>query len=227
MKLGNELLEVAFFGHRIPVESQIETIDALASDIAMRGLRTYHDLLNAATMVDIEPIEALLTGEDPKIYADDAWYKAQLLSKQVLDMNGALSTPLGEGANTEVAVHNILWYGIAHHGIGRYARLSTAAEDASGQYGKRDGFDIVFRTDRRKWCIQVKSSGNPTEIKNKFSDRVIVVSPSILLRQRDSTANDLHTAVATDDSSTLNLAWTNFLHELRTQKAPNGLRKVI
>lgn len=227
MRLGNQLLEVAFFEQGSSTEERVDGIDSIISEIALRGLHTYHDLLDATVAVDAIPIEALLLAYDPRAYAEEAWDNAQSLSAKVLSMNGALSSKEGVGASTEVAVHNVLWYGIAFEEFGRYVRLTTNAEDRSGEFGKRDGFDIIFRTDKRRWRIQVKHSGDLEIIKNKYGDDIIVVTPEMLLRDPTATEYDLHIAIATADHATLQFAWNNFLHELRTQKAPNGLRRVI
>lgn len=227
MSLGNELLEVAFFEQGVSATEQIEKIDELGAQIALRGIRNYRDILDAAVATDIAPIEALLLQYDPTGYAEDTWQRSQELSTRILSMNGVLSTERARGASTEVAVHNLIWYGIARQKFGRYARLTTHAEDASEAFGRRDGYDILFRSDRRRWQIQVKQSGNPEEIQNKYEPGIIVVSPEILLRQRNATSDELHAAVATNENGTLQLAWNNFLHELRTQKAPNGVRRVI
>lgn len=226
MRLGNTLLETAFHAEGLSSTERLTIIDDLSAQIALRGIRSHHDLADAAVAAGVAPIEALLYQYDPVQYAEAAWHNAQAISTTALSMNGALSSREGVGTSTEVAVHNLIWYGIANEGFGRYVRLSTFNEDMSGDSGKRDGYDLLFRTDRRRWKLQAKQKQHAAHV-NGYEDDIIVVSPGALLKSQQATGDDIHEAVSTGDIRTLQRGWGSLLHELRTQKAPNGFRHVI
>lgn len=227
MALGDVLLKTAFFGERLSMQERIDSIGVLAGRIALQRINSPATLLNATVATVVEPIEALVMGYDPQDYADSTWANAQLLSERVLALSGKFNRAEGLGASTETAIHNLVWYGIAKHNGGRYVRLTTHTEDASGMLGRFNGYDLVHRTDKRRWKIQAKSSGQPDEIINRYASDIIVVSPGILTGDRDASAVDLHIAIAGSDEDFLDSMWHNYIHQLRTQKAPNGVRAVI
>ncbi|HMS31565.1 MAG TPA: hypothetical protein PJ984_04185 [Candidatus Saccharibacteria bacterium] len=227
MALSDELLTTAFFGEGLSMQERIDFISGLAGKIATQKICSPETLLDATVATGVEPIEALVMNYRPQDYAAAAWENAQSLSAQVLSLNGKFTRGEGLGASTETAVHNLAWYGIARHGVGRYARLTTQKEDTSSSFGKYTGYDLIYRTDRRRWKIQVKSSGQPDTIINKYVKNIIVMTPEMLTGDRNATAKDLHEAVAKDDEVTLDYMWRSYLHQLRTQKASSGIRRVI
>ncbi len=210
------------------MQERIDAIGDIAGKIATQKICTPGTLLNATTATGIESYEALIMNYDPHDYADIAWNNAQEVSRQVVALNGEFSYAEKLGASTEAAVHNLIWYGIATHGPGRYVRPVTYREDSSGSAGRRDGCDLLYRTEKRRWKIQTKSHGRPEEIINKYVNNVIVISPQILTMDRYASANDIHEAITNLDTAQLDYMWHNFLQQLRTQKAPNaGIRRVI
>lgn len=228
MRVGEELLRVGFFTEHTPAEERVKHIELLEEEISWMGIRSHIDLLESTKATAAGAAKNLLRQRDPVDSAETSFLLSRSLSENVLNMNGQLSSPIAQGASNEVAIHNFILWGIAQNKHGRYVRLTTDQEDASTRFGKRNGYDIVYRTDNRRWKIQAKSSlfmGNP----NKYSDDVIVVSPGLLLRDADVSADDVHSAVVEHDEPTLKSMWQNFTGELRKQKAKNsrGYRQVI
>lgn len=228
MRVGEELLRVGFFTEHTPAEERVKHIEFLEEEISWMGIRSHIDLLESTKATAAGAAKNLLRQRDPAESAEASFLVSRSISESALSMNGQLSSPEGRGASNEVAIYNFILWGVARVRQGRYVRLTTEQEDNSTRFGKRNGYDIVYRTDNRRWKIQAKSSlfkGNP----NKYSDDVIVVSPGLLLRDADVSADDVHSAVVEHDEPTLKSMWQNFTGELRKQKAKNsrGYRQVI
>lgn len=225
--LGEQLLQTAFFDQHKTAYQRVEEIDSIADMIKNRGLKTAHSFWDMATADDSPVFTSLLLGYNPALYAEEAWGKSQDLSGKVIKQPEAFLDSRKKGLETELALHGLIWYGIAKYKIGRYSRLTIRCEDHSTGFGALNGFDNLYRTDHRRWKLQVKSSGNPEQIQNKYANDIIVLSPEMLLSDRKATAYDLNSAISCQDTETLDLAHNNLIRELRTQKAISGFRRVI
>lgn len=139
-----------------------------------------------------------------------------------------------QGSIAELAVHNLLWWGVAHGPQSsslRYARYSTTKEDRFNTpiedllAGQRNAnYDHVLRSDRTKWKIQTKRSrpkshAVATQQIFEYTDDVTVIYADQLHK---SGASGIHRAVARGKHDELAVSWERLVHELRTQKTKNG-----
>src|SRR5690606_13906706 len=85
-----------------------------------------------AVMQASDAYRALLLGQDPQAQAENVFERLQKVSGTVLN-RGYIRTGMNFGntlgMSSEVAVHNLSWWGIAKDGIGKYARLVVPHED--------------------------------------------------------------------------------------------------
>ncbi|MGH7238119.1 MAG: hypothetical protein ACREGF_06300 [Candidatus Saccharimonadales bacterium] len=234
MSYGDSLLHIGFFETGTTASSRFDRIEEIASKISAVDIQKIGNVATTQAIRDLtisttsDAIEALTLGYDPRHYAGNVWEKCQELSDSIASLNGQIANPRALGASSEAAIHGLLWWGIANQGFGRWARLTVAQEDSSGPNGPCDGFDTVFRTDSRRHRLQTKSGVIGKHLINKYAASVIVLSPGDLMRESADTAtNSMHQALALDKKDCLDGAWSRLLHELRTQKAPNGSRRVI
>ncbi len=228
MKYGETLLQVGFFTERTPALERIERIEFLEEQIAIRGVQTHTDLADSAKGLVANTAKALLSRRDPAESTCLTLDAARTLSDTVLQSDELTETKKGIGDSVEVALHNLIIWGIVNQNQGRYVRMATEIEDASSMFGRREGYDIVYRTDRRKWKLQAKSSLRISNT-NMYESDVVVISPDVLMRDSEGKAKDIHHYIVNDDGEKLSGMWQNLIYELRNQKADNlrGYRQVV
>ena len=224
MKLSNDILTTAFHTTGMSASNQVERIIDL---VKINGATS---IIDRSTVAGTLAVESLLLGYDPRDVAETVFENCQEISLDVYcakrsfgDRDARLA-----GMSAEIAVHGLLWWGIkTNPNFGRYTRISAINEDASKEFGLKDGYDIVFRTDRRRHRIQIKSNPDEAEFSNRYTNDVVVTSPAQLLGDRQAQTNDLHEAIISEDYDVLAGAVNRFTQILYTQKASNGRRKVI
>jgi len=225
MRLSNQIIETAFHAQG---ESAYDKADRLESLVHSGGVRS---IIDRAARASVGAYEALLVGYNPQDTAAEVYRRCQEISLDAFCQD----EPVGEdqskheaGMSSEVAVHGLLWWGILNRpNFGRYARFTSSSEDASTRDGKKNGFDLLLRTEKRRHSIQVKSNFDVGLYVDRYNADIIVVSTPALLGDPDATTNDMHEALISDDRETLNSSIARFIQELHTQKATNGRRKVI
>lgn len=224
MKLSNEILTTAF--HTTGMQA-IDQADKIGDLVRINGSKTFIDRSTVASSL---ALESLLLGYDPRSVAQTVFKNCQEISLDAFCAENDYSNnaKLLSGMSAEIAVHGLLWWGIRNNPqFGRYARISATREDASGEFGQRNGYDIVFRTDRRRHRIQVKTDPKDAEYTERYVKDIIVTSPAHLLGDLNAYTNDLHEAIVAEDTDVLRSAINRFTQILHTQKATNGRRKVI
>lgn len=222
MKTAYEITNTVFFCPGNSAWERSQYVKYLSKSSSVND--SYDDAVRNASDAYI----ALLLDEDPKDSAETTFRNCQKVSTNVLGdhyWSGHLASRKA-GLETEVAVFNLVWWGIATQGIGRYVRMATYGEDRSTALGRKTGYDLAFRIDKRRHALQVKTKDLPGDI-NRYEANVTVVSPQILLQDREATTRDLHEAVSMGDETILATAWNSFVRELHTQKAPNSMRRII
>jgi hypothetical protein len=224
MSLGNEILVSAFHAQGISSYEQAERINEIAN---RAGRQT---VVDRAVIAGSQAFEALLLGYDPAEQAEGVFRECQDISLDVLcdSVDYGTNHRSRLGIPAELAVHGLLWWGIANKsGFGRYARFTTHAEDSSDEPGRKNGFDLLLRTEKRRHKVQVKKGALAIQKTLRYSDDVIVVTPQLLLADPDATELELHEAIVLENRDVLHSAITHLTRELHTQKAPSGRRKII
>lgn len=230
MKISDRIINTAFHEQGISGYVLAEKVGELASIHQSSGI---HSILDRAAVASSDAFQSMLIGYDPRQVARDVFKHSQEISLDAYCMDLSDNEERAkhqEGVSAEVAVHGLLWWGIGNvQNFGRYARIATTNEDSSSSYGAKNGFDIVFRSMRKRHKIQVKKgflAVTPSAI-NKYAKDIFIVSPQHLLGDPDSETNDLHEAIVAEDADVLHSGINRFIQVLHTQKTINGRRKVI
>lgn len=230
MKIGEEMLHVGFFLQHTPAEERIARLDGLEHELAWTGLKTFRQLEQHTKGSSSLVAKDLLQRNDPHNAEQLAQQQSIPISEAALAlpaMEGVVNAHK-QGVSAEIAIHNFVLWGVARLHKGRYVRMTSAREDESSRFGKRNGFDIIYRTDFRRWKLQTKTSRMISNT-HGYDDDIIVVSPDVILRDSGARADDLHAAIVNDDERVLKSGWDSFMYELRNQKSknPSGYRKVV
>lgn len=224
MSLGNEIIVGAFHVQGVSTYEQVDRIDSLIADAQKMTV------VDRAVVASTQAIEALLLGYNPAEQARSVFEECQEISLDLLcdSVDYGRSGHSRFGIPAELAVHGLLWWGIANRrDFGRYARLGSREEDSSSEQGRKNGFDLILRTDKRRHKLQVKRGAEAIRKTHLYRDEVIVVTPPMLLGDPDASELELHEAIVLEDKSTLDSAVNRLVSELKTQKAPTGRRKII